>query len=117
VVDQADVEFIAPGQAVEIQLAQSPGTILPGSITELSEIDLKVIPPEILPGGEVAGLRDESGQVRPLGTWYQAKVDFTPPKVPLLAGQSGKARIQASRLSLGSRLWRWLQQTFRLAAL
>lgn len=113
VVDQGDVEFVAVGQPVRIQLDQSPGTILEGTVRDLAEIDLQVTPPELLAAGEIA-TRTEEGQARPVSTSYQVRVEIASPAQPLLIGESGRAKIEAPPLSLGRRLLRAVNRTFNL---
>lgn len=114
VIDQADVEFVAPGQVVQVQLDQAPGAILNGKIVELAEIDLQITPPELLAGGDLATRSDERGLARPASTSYQARVAFDEAAQPMLVGESGRARIAAAPLSLGRRLLRAVGQTFGL---
>ncbi|MGQ0634182.1 MAG: HlyD family efflux transporter periplasmic adaptor subunit [Planctomycetaceae bacterium] len=111
-VDQSDVEFVAQGQSVEVQLDQRPGTRLRGTIAQVAEIDLDVTPPELLPGGEVPTHRDEQGQARPVTAFYQARVTLEPHDHRLLLGESGRAKIATAPMSLGMRLWRAFRRTF-----
>lgn len=112
IVDQADVEFVAPGQTVQILLDQSPGAPVPGTIIELAEIDLDQTPPELLPQGEIPTRRDPQGALRPVTTFYQARVALEPSSLPAISGEAGRARIAATPLSLGTRLWRTVRRTF-----
>lgn len=114
VINQDDVDFVAVGQNVRIQLDQSPGSILNGEITEVAEIDLQVTPPELLAGGEVPTRPDERGLPRPASTSYQTRVKLAAAGQPLLIGESGRAKIDAAPLSLGRRLLRTINRTFGL---
>ncbi len=113
VIDQSDIEFIRPGQAVEIQLDQHSGRVLSGTIREIAEIDLKITPVELLPAGMLPTRQDEAGVLRPAGTVYQGRVVLAPADSPLLIGQAGEAKVFAGSLSLGRRLSRYLSRTFR----
>jgi putative peptide zinc metalloprotease protein len=113
VIDQSDIEFIRPGQAVEIQLDQCPGRVLSGTIREIAEIDLKITPTELLPAGMVPTRQDEAGVLRPVGTVYQGRVALAPADSRLLIGQTGQAKVFAGSLSLGRRLSRYVSRTFR----
>jgi putative peptide zinc metalloprotease protein len=113
VIDQSDVEFIRPGQPVEIQLDQAPGRVLSGTIQEIAEIDLKITPAELLPAGTIPTQPDEAGVPRPAGTVYQGRVALVTSDSPLLIGQTGQAKVFAGSLSLGRRLSRYLSRTFR----
>lgn len=113
VLDQRDVEFVHAGQRVEVQLDQSPGQPLTGTIREVAEIDLKVMPAELLPDGPVPTRQDEMGIPRPLSTVYQARVSLETGSLPVLIGQAGRARISAVPMSAAARLIRYLSHTFR----
>jgi putative peptide zinc metalloprotease protein len=113
VIDQSDVEFIRPGQPVEIQMKQLPGTILRGAVGEVAQIDLKVTPPELLPLGIIPTQADEQGVPRPVGAVYQARVSFNAEGRQLLAGETGEAKIFAEPRSLARRLARVISRTMR----
>jgi putative peptide zinc metalloprotease protein len=113
VIDQSDIEFIRPGQAVEIQLDQCPGRVLSGTIREIAEIDLKITPAELLPAGMIPTRQDEAGVLRPAGTVYQGRVSLTAPDSPVLIGQTGEAKVFAGSLTLARRLKRFFSKTFR----
>jgi len=113
VLDQRDVEFVHAGQRVEVQLDQSPGRPLSGTIREIAEIDLKVTPAELLPEGPVPTRQDEMGIPRPVSTVYQARVSLETGSMPILIGQAGRARISAAPMSAAGRLFRYLSHTFR----
>jgi len=112
IVDQEDVEFVAPGQTVEVRLDQNPGTGLPGTIAEIAEIDLAATPPELVAHAMLATRTDDSGLSRPVSTSYQARVTLRPTGQTVLPGETGRARIDVRRRSLGSRLVRLLRSTF-----
>lgn len=112
VIDQAEIEFIAAGQPVEIALDQQPGNPLRGTISEIAEIDLDQAPPEMLALGEIPTRRDPQGALRPATTFYQARVTLATHTEPLLIGQAGHAKVAAAPLSLGRRLWRAARRTF-----
>jgi hypothetical protein len=107
------MEFIRAGQEVQIQLDQHPGRLLAGTIREIAEIDLKITPTELLPAGTLPTRPDESGVYRPVGTVYQARVSLEPADMPLVIGESGRAKVHAAPLSLARRLSRYLSHTFR----
>jgi putative peptide zinc metalloprotease protein len=113
VLDQSDVEFIQQGQAVEIRLDQDPTTSISGTVRDVSEIDLKITPPELVPEGAIPTRPDERGLMRPAGTVYQARVSLDGPHHKLLIGQAGQAKVHAGSLSIARRLSRYLSRTFR----
>src|SRR5262249_41436329 len=95
VIDQSDIEFIRPGQPVEIQLDQRSGHFSGETLRELAEIDLKAPPAELLPAGTVPTRPDEAGVPRPAGTVYQGRVALVASDSPLLIGQTGQAKVFA----------------------
>jgi putative peptide zinc metalloprotease protein len=114
VIDQSEIEFVAPGQNVRIQLDQGPGEILTGVISELAAVEMEVTPRELLAAGHLPFRTDDRGRPRPASTSYQARVKLDARNRPLLIGESGRARIEAAPLSPGRRLVRLLGRTFRL---
>ncbi|MBS0262103.1 MAG: HlyD family efflux transporter periplasmic adaptor subunit [Planctomycetes bacterium] len=113
VLDQRDIDFVQAGQRVEVQLEQSPGRILTGTVREIAELDLQVIPVELLPAGTVPTRVDESGRHRPVHTAYQVRVDFERTDITVLVGEAGQARIVTAPRSLARRIGRFLSHTFR----
>jgi putative peptide zinc metalloprotease protein len=113
VIDQADVEFVRTGQTVRLALDQAPGLILTGRVADIAKIDLKVAPPELVTGGELPTLTDESGVARPISASYQARVTLDEHSQRLLLGASGWAKINVAPLSLGQRVYRYVSRTFR----
>jgi putative peptide zinc metalloprotease protein len=113
VLDQRDMEFVRVGQPVRVQLEQSPGRTLTGTIREVAEVDLQVAPAELLPAGSISTRADESGVQRPVSTAYQARVALDKTDAALLIGEAGQAKIDAAPLSLARRMARYLSHTFR----
>ena len=113
VVDHSDVNLVSKGQKVRLQVDEAPGRVLVGTIVELANLDLKVMPRELAKGSEIPVRLDEKGVPHPLATSYQARVvlDETP-DTPLLPGTRGRAKIAVEPQSLAQRFYRFLQQTF-----
>jgi putative peptide zinc metalloprotease protein len=116
VVDQGDVEFIAPGQRVEVMLEQSADYVYVSKIDRMSSDTLKVSPTHLssLNGGELATQMDPSGVPRPLSPVFEAVVPLPQddPHGLMRIGLVGKAKISTEPRTLGSRLWRYLSRTF-----
>ena len=74
VVDHSDVNFVGKGQKVRLQVDEAPGHVLVGTIVELANLDLKVVPRELAKASEVPVRLDEKGVPHPLATSYQARV-------------------------------------------
>ncbi len=118
-IDQGDLPFVSVGQSVRLMLDQSPQLELSGKIVELAEIDTVVAPPELLAHQDLPVEQSQGGVARPRGTLYQARVELESLQQPrlngstVLVGSSGRAKIYAAPQSLGSRLVRFLNRTFK----
>jgi putative peptide zinc metalloprotease protein len=117
VIDQADIEFVQPNQEVEIILEQDADRflVMTGAIEDIAAQELKSTSPRLAgqAGGDVATQVDERGMVKPLSTSYAASVPIDASKHgSLRVGLTGRAKIHTAPRTLGSRLWRYLRQTF-----
>ena len=114
-IDQADLEFIHRGQAVQISLRQFPWLILDSKIEQIAEVDMKQTPQSLSSksGGEIATQTDSQGQESPIHTKYQANALLEVEKSDVVIGATGQARIRAGYRTLGQRIARYLAQTFR----
>ena len=113
VVDQADIEFVAPEQSVRLILDQLPGVVLSGSVLEIAQRDLKIAPRQLLTSAELPIEADDLGRPRPLSTSYQVRVSLDPHQHRVLVGSSGQAKIRVVPQSLAHRVHRFLTRTFR----
>jgi putative peptide zinc metalloprotease protein len=115
-IDQGDVEFVAPGQRVEIMLTQSAEYVYVSTIEEVSTENEKTTPNHLssLKGGELPTKMDPGGVSRPLSPIYQAVVPLpeTGPKQLLRIGLVGKAKISTPPRTIWARLVRYLSHTF-----
>jgi hypothetical protein len=112
-IDQRDVELVQAGQRVSIRLDHLPNTVLEGAIVEIARLDLEVMPRELAVAGDLPARKESDGRARPIDTWYQARVKFDGTPEHLVARMHGRAKIAVAPQSAGSRLMRWLKQTFR----
>jgi putative peptide zinc metalloprotease protein len=117
VIDQNDVEFVLPGQTVEIMLEQTAEYVYSNCFVErVSTEDLKESPTHLssLHGGSLPTKMDPSGVARPLSPIFEAVVPLPSEDSHnlLRIGLVGKAKITTAPRTLGSRLWRYLQHTF-----
>ena len=116
VIDQADIDLVAEGQYVRIQLDQVPGKFLEGTIEEISAVDAESLSPELAARGLLPTVRDPSGAAgedRPLGASFEARVTLAPHDATLLSRATGRAKIRVEPQSLARRLYRYLGRTFR----
>ena len=114
-IDQADIDFVKPGQPVDLFLTQRPGRPIRSRIEHLAADDLQAIPPSLSTkhGGDLVTRTDSTGHERPLHITYLASAEFDNPAATLLPQTSGQAKIHAGYQTIASRAWRYLCQTFR----
>ncbi len=114
VIEQTDVEFVAPGQEVEIRLDELPFDTFRGTIEKIAEQAMEASPVRLATkaGGELPTKTDKAGIERPMITSFQAAVYLDDPEGVLRVGFRGHAKIHVAPQTLGQRLWRWLIHTF-----
>ena len=107
-VEQEELDFVRPGQAVDLLLASHPGLRLPGRIDHIAAQNMDAAPMRLAAraGGQLATRADQSGVERPLSVIYQANVSLDDPEGQIFAGATGLARIHAGYQPLCQRLWR-----------
>jgi putative peptide zinc metalloprotease protein len=111
-VAQSEIELVALGQRVRVQLDHRPGEIFWGTITEVAKRDLEDMPRQLAAAGDLPTRTDAQGVSRPLDTWYQVRVQFDSDPPHLVAGIHGGARISAAPSPFLTQLARWIRQTF-----
>jgi multidrug efflux pump subunit AcrA (membrane-fusion protein) len=113
-IDERDVEFLHPGQDVELFLEQLPGQRFRCRIEQLSQADIERTPASLSSktGGDVLSRVDSAGRERPLNTTYQANALLTDESGMMLVGATGEGKIHARPRTLAQRVWRYLRQTF-----
>ncbi len=116
VIDQNDVEFVAPGQEVEIMLNQTADYVYADCFIErVSTEDLKKSPAHLssLHGGALPTKMDAGGVARPLSPIFEAVVPL-PDQDPynlLRLGLVGRAKITTEPRTLWSRVYRYFSHT------
>ncbi len=114
-IDQGDVELVAPGQKVEILLTQLAHLRYVSEIEKVAREDLKSSPVHLssLHGGGLPTKMDDSGTARPVGLVFEAVVPLPEDDRELLRiGLVGRAKITTEPRTLGNRLWRYFSRTF-----
>ncbi len=114
IVDQENVEFIAPGQSVRILLDEYPGSIFKGTIQEIAEIDIEDLHPNLIHREEITTELDPAGKRQLSNTSYLARVTLEAPAEQPLIHSSGQAKIAVAPESLGKKTYRQLRKTIRL---
>jgi putative peptide zinc metalloprotease protein len=115
-IDQGDIEFVQPGQKVEVMLTQTAEYVYVSTIEHVSTENYKTTPTHLssLHGGDLPSKADASGAARPLSPIYEAVVPLpeSDPNHLLRIGLVGKAKISTPPRTLWARLVRYLSHTF-----
>ena len=111
-INQDDFPLVRVGQKVRMQSVTSPGEILEGQITELAALDLEHVPTSLIRRANLPTRLTSAGLIKPVGTWYQARVQLPKGTNAPLPGTASPARIQIEPQSLLSRFQRWFNRTF-----
>lgn len=114
-IDQADVEFVRPGQTVDIIVEQLPTQKFRTRISHVAEADMDHSPAALSQktGGELATRTDGRGQQRPVDVTYQASSPVNDETAIILSGGTGNAKIHAGYQTLAQLAWRGVCRTFR----
>ena len=113
-IDQSDIEFIVPGQSVELYLQQVPASARSSTITAVSPAKMNQIPKALSSrhGGEIVVTTDKDGNEVPESTKFYVKVPLENPDELILPGSIGTARVHVGNAPLALRVWRLLKTTF-----
>ena len=115
IIDQGDVQFVSEGQTVDLKLDSLRMETFSGVITEKSNEPLEATSMSMASqtGGDLQTEIDPAtGMVKPRSVSYQARVPITMDDFNVRPGYRGSAKIHVDPMSLGSRLWRLIAQTF-----
>jgi putative peptide zinc metalloprotease protein len=113
-IDQEELDFVRPGQQVDLLLACRPGEKRCGKIDHIADEKMDTAPTRLATraGGQLATRSDQSGIERPLAVVYQANVPLDDPSGQIVIGATGMARVHAGYQALWQRLWRTTCRTF-----
>jgi putative peptide zinc metalloprotease protein len=115
IIDQGDVQMVREGQTVDMKLDSRRLETFSGMITEKSNEPLNSasVSMSSQTGGDLQTEIDPAtGQIKPRSVSYQARVPLEIGEIPIRPGYRGSAKIHVDPMSLGSRLWRVIAQTF-----
>jgi putative peptide zinc metalloprotease protein len=114
VVDQSEVEFLKPGQTVDLKLNAFPSQTFTGHVEQIAETHLEAGSERlsVKAGGQVPTKADESGRETPISTSYEALTTLDDTEGTLTPGMRGTARIKVGSRTLGQWLLRVFWQTF-----
>jgi putative peptide zinc metalloprotease protein len=114
VVDQGEVEFVKPGQTVDLKLDAFPSQTFSGTVEQLAETHIETGSERlsVKAGGAVPTKTDEAGRETPISTSYEALVTLDDPDGVFTPGMRGTARIKVGSRTVGQWLWRLWCETF-----
>ena len=117
VVDQSEVEFVEPGQRIDLKLNAFAWQTFTGMVDEISESHIEAGSERlsVKAGGGVPTETDEAGREVPISTSYEVMMRLPDGDERLAAvttGMRGTARIQVGSRTVGQWLLRLLWQTF-----
>jgi putative peptide zinc metalloprotease protein len=107
-IDETEIDFVQPGQHVDLLLDELPGQRIATRIDRVSADELQFAPPALSArhGGALQTKTDPEGRERPVATIYQASAALANDRGLVISGTRGTARIWAGKETLGRRLWR-----------
>jgi putative peptide zinc metalloprotease protein len=113
-IDGDDVDFVRPGQRVDLLPAQRAGARIASTIGAISRRDMKTTPASMSArsGGELLTQTDAGGRERPMFVTYEAAATFSDASANLAMGGGGIARVHAGYQTPAVRLWREVRRTF-----
>ncbi len=114
-IDQGDVELLRERSRATLVWEHLPGQRSTSYVSDIARQELEVAPRGLSTkaGGDLPTVTDPTGQERPQSVVYQARVPVDDPTQTLRPGMRGRARIEAGRLTVAQRAWRFLAETFR----
>ncbi len=117
VIDQGDMQLVTTGQAVDLKLDSLRLSTFSGELTEVSQSALSSASMALSSqtGGDLQTEMDpRTGALKPRNVSYQGRVPLssTELEIPFRPGYRGSAKIHVAPMSLGTRLWRLIAQTF-----
>ncbi len=114
-VDQAQIEFLRPGQQVDVVLEPLRTVKSITRLEHISQAEMQSAPRALASqtGGSLPTAPDQEGRLRPLSVTYQASAPLDDPEGLIVPGATGQARIHAGHQTLAQRAWRTLCATFR----
>ena len=114
-VDQNEIEFVKQGQEVELFIDTVPWKTFDSQVETISTTKMKSLPKGLSGrfGGEVAVKQNSRGEDVPQSATFQVSAPFDSQQRLVLDGCLGRAKIRSGTRTVGNRIWRLVQQTFR----
>lgn len=112
VINQDQIPLIRAGQSVRLRWDESPGNVQYGTITEVADLDIDLLTADLIRRIRLPTRFTASGQIKPVGTWYHARIRLDPSSDDLLPGTVGAAKVIVDPQSLFTQFRRWFGRTF-----
>ena len=114
-IDQNDIEFVQSGQEVELFPSATPGVTHEAQIDTISTTKMKSVPRALSSrfGGALVAIQSADGEDIPQSSTFQVSVPFECLDERLADGTTGFAKVRAGSQTVGQRLMRLAQKTFR----
>src|SRR4029079_9203453 len=114
-IDQADAQFVYPGQNVKMIMAQAAGYVYVSQVESISPDEVKVSPTHLASTnkGDLPTQMTPSGESKPQNPVFDVKVPL-PERDPhslLRVGLVGRAKIRTDPRTLWDRFYTYLQRT------
>lgn len=114
-IDQEEVELLRERSRATLVWEHFPGQRSTSCVSDIGRQEVEVAPRGLSTkaGGDLPTVTDPTGQERPQSVVYQVRIPVHDPTQTLRPGMRGRARIEAGRLTVAQRAWRFLAETFR----
>ena len=114
-VDQSDIEYVQSGQDVDLFPYAVPWKTVPAETQSIASTKMKSVPKSLSSqfGGDLVTTKDDDGVNVPHSATFQISVPFKNDDGLIVDGCTGKAKIRAGSQTIGQRIWRLAQKTFR----
>jgi hypothetical protein len=113
-VEEDAVEFVKPGQDVELFFRQSASSTFHSQVDQVSTVEMKSIPAGVSSkhGGDIVTTHDEEGREVPRTSLFQVSAPLQDERHGIMIGATGRAKISAGTRTIGQRCWRFFCSTF-----
>ena len=98
-INQDDVNLVKVGQVVRLHWNELAGEVMTGQIVGVSALDLDLLSHDVIARLNIPARATATGGLRPVGTWYQARVRLDETDAPLIRSSAGQAKILTEPLS------------------
>ncbi|MDR1959971.1 MAG: biotin/lipoyl-binding protein [Planctomycetaceae bacterium] len=114
VLNQDNINFVMPGQKVEMMFVEYPGVRFGGTVKDVESRQMETIPTQLSTKGkgEVPTKTDTDNTEKPSSPSYRVSVLLDNPDRLIHVGMTGRGKIHVAPQTLGQRAWRIVMQVF-----